>query len=53
MGVGRRQVIWTEGARRELDEAVSYIAEESLDSAIRVLETILESAQSLRTLSER
>ena len=46
MGVRRRRVIWSEGARRELDEAVSYVAEESLDSAIRLLERILESAQS-------
>ena len=53
MGVGRRRVVWSEGARRELDEAVSYVAEESLDSAIRLLERILESVQSLSTLSER
>ena len=53
MGVGRRRVVWSEGARRELDEAVSYVAEESLDSAIRLLERILESVQTLSTLSER
>ena len=53
MGVGRRRVAWGEGARRELDEAISFIAEDSIDSAIRVLERILESAESLNTLGER
>ena len=53
MGVGRRRVVWGEGARSELDEAVSYIAGDSIDSAIRALERILESAESLSTLGER
>ncbi len=53
MGVGRRRVAWSAGARRELDETVSYIAEDSIDSAIRVLERILDSAESLSSIGER
>ncbi len=48
MGVGRRRVVWSEGARRELDETVSYVAEESLDSAIRLLERILHQRRNLQ-----
>ncbi|TFH65216.1 MAG: type II toxin-antitoxin system RelE/ParE family toxin [Gemmatimonadales bacterium] len=53
MGARRRRIVWSEGARRELDEAVSYIAEDSIASAIRILEQILGSAESLGTLGER
>jgi plasmid stabilization system protein ParE len=53
MGPGRRRVAWSEGASRELDEAISHIAEDSSDSAVRVLERILESAESLSTMGER
>jgi plasmid stabilization system protein ParE len=36
-----------------LDEAIAYIAEDSIDSAIRILETILDAAESLNEMSER
>ncbi len=51
MGVGRRRVAWSEGARRDLDEAIFFIAEDSIDSAIRALERILESAESRLPIS--
>ena len=47
MGSGRRRVAWSDGALRQLDEGISYIAEDSIGSAVRVLELILESAESL------
>jgi len=36
-----------------LDEAISYIAENSIDSALGILERILGSAESLGTMGER
>jgi plasmid stabilization system protein ParE len=36
-----------------LDEAVGYVAEDSLDAALRLLAEALDSAGSLATLSER
>ena len=53
MGPRRRRVVWSEGATRELDEATEYIAEESLQSAINVLERLLEAAESLANLPDR
>ena len=53
MGPGRRRVAWSEGALSELDEGISYIAEDSIGSAVRVLELILESAESLSKMGER
>ena len=53
MGAGSRRVAWSEGARRELDEAIAYIAEDSVDSAIGVLERILAVAESLNEMSGR
>ena len=48
-----RRVVWTESAQRALDEVVTYIAQESSDSAIRVLTRALDVAASLSTLAER
>jgi plasmid stabilization system protein ParE len=48
-----RAVIWTPGARTDLDEIVAYIAGDSLQAALAFLEEALESADSLATLSER
>ena len=53
MGPRHPRVVWSEGASRELNEATEYIAEESLKSAIDVLERLLEAAASLADLSER
>ena len=49
----RREVIWTLQAKAMLDEAIFYIAEDSLSAAQRALERALEAAASLATLSER
>lgn len=49
----RREVIWTLQAQAMLDEAILYIAEDSLPAAQRTLERALEAAVSLATLSER
>ena len=53
MGPRRRRVAWSEGARRELDEAIGYVAEDSLQNAISLLERLLEAGESLAELSER
>jgi toxin ParE1/3/4 len=53
MGPRRRRVTWSEGAHRELDEAIGYIAEESPRNAAALLERILEAAASLGEFSER
>jgi len=50
---GRRRVAWTESARNELDEAVAFVAEESPQVALELLERILRSADTLSSLSER
>jgi toxin ParE1/3/4 len=49
----RRQVVWAERAHRALDEALTYIAERSPQSAQRLAERVLERADSLETFSER
>ena len=49
----RREVIWTLQAQATLDEAISYIAEDSMPAAQRMLERALEVAASLAILSER
>lgn len=48
-----RKVIWTSQAHATLDEAVSYIAEDSLPAAQRMLDRVLNAASSLVTMSER
>ena len=35
-----RKVIWTLQARTMLDEAVAYVAEDSINSALRLLGTV-------------
>ncbi|MGH9784652.1 MAG: type II toxin-antitoxin system RelE/ParE family toxin, partial [Terriglobia bacterium] len=45
--------VWTLQAQSTLDEAIRYIAEDSLPAAQRMLQRALESAASLTTLSER
>lgn len=53
MGPRRRRVTWSEGAYRELDEATEYVAQDSLEGAVRLFERLLEAAESLADLSER
>jgi toxin ParE1/3/4 len=49
----RRAVIWTPGARTDLDEIVAYIAGNSLQAALAFLEEAFETTETLTTLSER
>lgn len=53
MAAGRRRVAWTESARKELDEAIAFVAEDSPQAALELLERILRGADSLSSLSER
>ena len=49
----RRRVVWAPRAQAALDEAVEYVARDSVSGALRVLEQALAAADSLATLSER
>src|SRR3990172_2884119 len=53
MATRRRRVVWTEQARRMLDDTVAYIAQDSRPAAERLLIQALEAASSLDALSER
>ena len=53
MGPRRRRVTWSEGAHRELDEAIAYVADDSPRNAADLLERILRAGASLSELSER
>lgn len=53
MARSSREVVWTLQARTMLDEAVGYIAQDSLAAAQRILIDTLDAAASLTTLSER
>lgn len=48
-----RKVNWTATAQRTLDEAVAYIAQDSLPAAKRLLEDALSTAESLSAFGER
>ena len=53
MATRRREVIWTRRARDALDEAATYIAENSPEAGLNLIERALDAAESLSTLSER
>ena len=53
MATRRREVIWTQRARDSLDEAAAYIAQDSPQAALDLVDKALEAAASLRSLSER
>ena len=53
MATRRRQIVWTRRARDGLDDAVGYIAKDSPQSALELLEQALAMAQSLERLTER
>ena len=53
MAARHRRVVFTDGARRELDDAVAFVAGDSRSNAIRLLEHVLAAAGSLSELSER
>jgi plasmid stabilization system protein ParE len=48
-----REVVWAESARDALDEVIEYIARDSRQVAVQVLEEVLRAGVSLATLSER
>lgn len=48
-----RDVIWTPGARTDLDEIVTFIASDSPTAALAFLEEVSSKAESLSALSER
>lgn len=48
-----RHVVWTEGARRGLEDVLAYIAEDSPTAAQRFLDVVLETGRSLSSLAER
>ena len=43
----KRQVIWSQDARRDLIEAVEYIAEDAPQAAVKLSSALIQSAQSL------
>ena len=49
----RRRVIWAPRAQAALNEAVEFVAKDSISGALRVLEQALAAGESLATLSER
>ena len=48
-----RRVLWTRTARHDLEAIVTYIAEDSIENALSVLERLQERADSLATVAER
>jgi len=48
-----RRVLWTRTARRDLDAIVAYIATDSIENAMSVLDRLQDRAESLRTAAER
>lgn len=53
MAEEQREVVWTTSARNELDDIVTYIAKDAPLFALAFLEEVLNTADSLTTLSER
>lgn len=53
MDTRRRRVVWTQSARSALEDILGHIAKDSPAAASRVLDRILEKAESLDRLSER
>jgi plasmid stabilization system protein ParE len=48
-----KKVNWTKQGYSTLDEAIAYVAEESLTAAQQLLETALDTAESLAVFDER
>jgi hypothetical protein len=44
MAAGRRSVVWAESARAALDDVVTSIAQDSRETAVRVLVAALDAA---------
>ena len=52
MATHRREVIWTQRARDALDEAAAYVAEDSPEATVNLVERALDAAESLSTFSQ-
>ena len=48
-----REVAWAESAQDALDAVIEYIAQDSRQAAVRVLDEALRAAASLATFAER
>ena len=48
-----RRVLWTRTARHDLDAIVAYIAADSIENALSILDRLQERAESLTTAAER
>jgi toxin ParE1/3/4 len=48
-----REVVWAKSGRDALDEVITYIAQDSQQAAVQVLDAALAAAADLATLSER
>lgn len=48
-----RRIRWTRTARRDLDVLVDYIADDSIENALAVLDRLQARAESLTTAAER
>jgi toxin ParE1/3/4 len=48
-----REVVWAEAARDALNEVIAYIAQDSRQPAVQVLDEALRAAASLATFAER
>jgi plasmid stabilization system protein ParE len=53
MATRRRRVVWALRARRAVDDALTYIADDSPQAAADLAARVIERAESLATLSER
>jgi len=53
VGPRRRRVAWTNSAVSSLDSNISFVAQESIDNALRLLERVLVAVDSLGVLAER
>lgn len=53
MGERRRVVVWTPSVRSSLDEILAFIAEDSTESAAKVVDVVLGAADSLSLFAER
>ena len=49
----RKKVTWTKQGYRTLDEAVAFVAQDSLTAARQLLENALDTAESLAAFAER
>jgi len=48
-----REVVWAESARDALDAVIGYIAQDSLQAAVQILDDALHAGASLATFAER